>query len=93
MSTADDWTFTFKRRARRFCCRRVGCRMTAFLKWLRRRAVTAPPRSKTAPSPVRWSFCGVSAAPGKTSAAETGAECTREIMQRITSNRFFEIRY
>ena len=60
--------------------------MISFIdKWLRRRAVTAPPPEQ------RFAFCGVSFN-RVTDTAAIDAEGTQEIMKRIASNRFFKSR-
>jgi hypothetical protein len=63
-----------------------GAMMTAFLKWLRRRAVTARPPEQYVP----FHFTGVTFQ--RADPAALDAEWTAEVLKRIASNTFFELR-
>jgi hypothetical protein len=86
MSSSNDWrSICIDRRRRHVGHCRVGSPMIAFIdRWLSRRTVTAP---KPEPS---FAFCGVSF--NRADPAALDAEWTAEIMKRIASNTFFELK-
>jgi hypothetical protein len=85
--TGNDGRHYFGRGHCGLCsCRLGGGIMITFFKWLRRPAVSAPPPEQ------RLAFCGVTFNRRATDTATIDAEFTAEILKRIASNTFFELR-